>query len=69
MLNSEFFHSYVHLEDFTPLGCPLKKRLLAYSQLLIFKLVLFDVKISILQDLTFRLEVREVILYLLLIEV
>ena len=61
MQNLEYFRSYVNLEGF------IEKKLLTYSQLLIFRSVLFDVKIYILQDLRFRLEVREVILYLLLL--
>ena len=61
MQNLEYFRSYVNLEGF------IEKKLLTYSQLLIFRSVPFDVKIYILQDLRFRLEVREVILYLLLL--
>ena len=46
-----------------------KKQQASYLQLVtIFRLVLFDVKIHMLQDLIFRVEVREVILYLLLID-
>ena len=45
------------------------RKLLACSWLLIFGLVLSDVKLYILRDLAFRVEVREVILYLLLIDV
>ena len=49
----------------------MKKRqvILTYSQLLIFRLVSFYVIVYILQDLAFRAEVRELILYLFLIEV
>ena len=59
MLTLEHFDSFVHSEDFIPEGCSLKTTasyLLTVSYLLLIST--FNVKIYILQDLTFRVEVR-----------
>ena len=35
-LNLEHFRSFVHLEDFIPWGCSLKKKQVTYSQLVTY---------------------------------
>ena len=51
MLNLEYFRSFVHLEDFNPWGCSLKKNsMVTYSQLFTYfrysQLLIFRLKLS-----------------------